>query len=110
MQCWRAVGVQRVALVCVLLSSIHASTDKWGCGKWAVASFVSEGGFEWVYGEGVLLCVGVRLCAISVSGWCGPLITIKANGSRSTSCMLGRQEQFNLSWLIDSCIGAAVCW
>jgi len=63
-----------------------------------------------VYGEGVLLCVGVRSHAISVSGWHGPLIAVKANGSQLTSCMLGRQEQFNLSWPIDSHIGAAVCW
>jgi len=48
MQCWRVLGVQRVALVCVLLSSIHAIMDKWGCGKWAVATVVSGAGFVWM--------------------------------------------------------------
>jgi len=40
----------------------------------------------------VLLCIGARLHSADVSGWGGLLIAI------------------DLSWLIGSCIGAAVFW
>jgi len=48
MWCWRALGIQRVALVHVLLSIICAIMENCGCVDGAVAVVVSGKEFDWV--------------------------------------------------------------
>ncbi len=81
-----------------MLSSIRSIAERRGSVKWVVAVVVAGVGFDWVEGEGVLLCAVVSFCSVSSSGSDEPCsIAIKMTGSRSTTCMLQMVERCDSS-------------